>query len=703
MRKLYLLLFLLVSNYCFSQNNVGIGIANPDASAILDLTSTNQGFLVPRMQAVQRLAIAAPAKGLMVFDTDTGCTFFYTGTVWQNMCVSTSGGKIDSVYFNTNGTLSIIDGSGGTKTTPNDAWLTSGNVGTSASTNFAGTTDAQDFVVKSNNAEVLRATTAGAVGINQPTPNVNSILDIQSSTKGITIPSLTTTQRDAIPNPIAGLTIYNNTINVHQFWNGTCWVNVGQTVCAFQYSVGFQNPSHTSDCLLVSNFSSVNDTIQVNLVSGTPSPVILTATGMPAGVLVSFSNNYLLPPQTSIMTFTALPSAASGTYTITILATSGSTTQTLTYTLVVFGFNLAITPPDTTVSAGNLTPGGYISQAVVSIGNASACGSSGGTAILSATGAPGTINVSFGTTNLPIPGSTIMTITSNCPLAGTYPITVQAMIGVTSSYATYTLTITPPTPIHISTSQSNVDLSQLIGPGHCAGSDTVYIDAGVTICSSSPNTPALTTGTIPSGGSLTIINNGTIEGAGGNGGADPSNLSSSSCPTADGGNGGDAIFIGSSINTKIINNGTIASGGGGGGAGAALSGASLSACVFSGGSAPGGSGGGGAGCTPGQGGPNVGCSAGTNGTANGGGAGGPTQQSGGCGCPGIFGIGAGNSGAGGAGGGLGQNGQNGGSGTTGTGVCPAGVGGNAGYSINGNGCSCVLVTGGGTVQGPTRP
>ncbi|HWB64046.1 MAG TPA: hypothetical protein VG603_11085, partial [Chitinophagales bacterium] len=432
-------------------------------------------------------------------------------------------------------------------------------------------------------------------------------------------------------------------------------------------------------------------------------PVIFSAIGVPAGVLVSFSNNYVTPntSDTTVMTFTALPSAASGTYTITILATSGSTVQTLTYTLVVFGFDLSLTPTDTTISAGSLTSGGYISQALVSIGNSSACGNSGGTAILSATGAPGTINVSFGTTNLAIPGSTVMTITSNCPLAGTYPITVQAMVGVTSSYATYTLTITPPTPIHVTTSQSNLDLASLIGAGHCAGSDTIYIDAGVTICSANAGLPAITTGAIPAGGSLTIINNGTITGAGGAGGVDPGNLTSSSCPTANGQNGGDAIFIASSINTKIINNGTISSGGGGGGAGAALSGASLSACVFTG-TAPGGSGGGGAGCSPGAGGANAGCSGGSNGTATTGGAGGPTQNGGGCGCSGIFGIGAGHAGAGGAGGALGLAGANGGTATTGTGVCPAGQGGAAGYSVNGNGCSCVTLTGN-AVVGPTRP
>ncbi len=50
---------------------VGIGTSSPDASSALDVTSTDKGFLMPRMTTVQREAITSPANGLMVFDVDT--------------------------------------------------------------------------------------------------------------------------------------------------------------------------------------------------------------------------------------------------------------------------------------------------------------------------------------------------------------------------------------------------------------------------------------------------------------------------------------------------------------------------------------------------------------------------------------------------------------------------------------------------------
>ena len=41
--------------------------ANPDASALLDISSTEKGILIPRMTQTQRSAIAAPANGLLIY------------------------------------------------------------------------------------------------------------------------------------------------------------------------------------------------------------------------------------------------------------------------------------------------------------------------------------------------------------------------------------------------------------------------------------------------------------------------------------------------------------------------------------------------------------------------------------------------------------------------------------------------------------
>ncbi|MBK9337643.1 MAG: hypothetical protein IPM98_14195 [Lewinellaceae bacterium] len=65
----------------------------PDPSAILDMTSTDKGVLVPRMTTGQRTMIAAPATGLLVFDTNTGSFWFYTGSAWTNLVGGGGGGS----------------------------------------------------------------------------------------------------------------------------------------------------------------------------------------------------------------------------------------------------------------------------------------------------------------------------------------------------------------------------------------------------------------------------------------------------------------------------------------------------------------------------------------------------------------------------------------------------------------------------------
>ncbi len=59
--------------------------AAADTSAMLDVSSTTKGVLVPRMTAVQRMAIHLPATGLLVYQTDgsTPGYYYYTGTNWN--------------------------------------------------------------------------------------------------------------------------------------------------------------------------------------------------------------------------------------------------------------------------------------------------------------------------------------------------------------------------------------------------------------------------------------------------------------------------------------------------------------------------------------------------------------------------------------------------------------------------------------------
>ena len=68
--------------------NVGIGTASPVASAIVEMESTTQGLLLPRMTELQMQAIATPAVALMVYclDCDEGSGLYvYDGSYFINI------------------------------------------------------------------------------------------------------------------------------------------------------------------------------------------------------------------------------------------------------------------------------------------------------------------------------------------------------------------------------------------------------------------------------------------------------------------------------------------------------------------------------------------------------------------------------------------------------------------------------------------
>jgi hypothetical protein len=84
-KLLFFLSSVCITVSSFTQS-VGIGTTNPNSSAVLDLTSSNKGVLLPRMSTTQRNAIVSPATGLTIFNTDDQCTDIFDGTNWIKNC-----------------------------------------------------------------------------------------------------------------------------------------------------------------------------------------------------------------------------------------------------------------------------------------------------------------------------------------------------------------------------------------------------------------------------------------------------------------------------------------------------------------------------------------------------------------------------------------------------------------------------------------
>lgn len=233
MKNIYLL-FSFFPLLLSAQNNVGVGTTNPDPSSILDLSSTNKGLLTPRVTSAQRNTIANPARGLLVYDIDVSC-FFYFDAGWNNLCnagptgatgpqgiqgaqgitgpigntgvqglqgntgptgatgaqgntgpTGATGATGPTILnaLNTNGVVTgptlannnqvwATDPAGNPSWNSGDGifWKINGNSGTSLATNFLGTTDATGLVLRTNNTERVRITAnTGFVGIGAPNP-----------------------------------------------------------------------------------------------------------------------------------------------------------------------------------------------------------------------------------------------------------------------------------------------------------------------------------------------------------------------------------------------------------------------------------------------------------------------------------------------------------------------------------------------------
>ncbi|OJJ15445.1 hypothetical protein BKI52_39205 [marine bacterium AO1-C] len=68
-----------------------------------------------------------------------------------------------------------------------------------------------------------------AINADNSTPDASAMLDIKSTTKGLLIPRMTTSQRTNIGSPATGLLVYDTDFNVYYYYNGTVWAIVGST------------------------------------------------------------------------------------------------------------------------------------------------------------------------------------------------------------------------------------------------------------------------------------------------------------------------------------------------------------------------------------------------------------------------------------------------------------------------------------------
>jgi hypothetical protein len=109
--KCFLIQLVLLPSICIYAQ-VGLGTVTPDASSILDVSSTSKGLLMPRLTTIERDNIALPATGLMIFNTSSNDVQINIGTPSVQSWIGVKKSKIDSVtagdYISTTSTSDVL-------------------------------------------------------------------------------------------------------------------------------------------------------------------------------------------------------------------------------------------------------------------------------------------------------------------------------------------------------------------------------------------------------------------------------------------------------------------------------------------------------------------------------------------------------------------------------------------------------------------
>lgn len=110
MKKGFIKVFTLLAGFLFTANGFSQSVSisenaiNPDTTAMLDVSSTKKGLLIPRMTAQQKSAITSPATGLLVYQTDTDPGFYYyNGTSWFLLITSPVTDRQNTLIYTVSG------------------------------------------------------------------------------------------------------------------------------------------------------------------------------------------------------------------------------------------------------------------------------------------------------------------------------------------------------------------------------------------------------------------------------------------------------------------------------------------------------------------------------------------------------------------------------------------------------------------------
>ena len=239
-------LFFFICTYSFAQVSINHDNAPADPAAALDVQSSTQGILLPRLTTSERNVIPSPATGLLIYNTTDNALEFFDGSFWYQASttfVSSTTGTVNpggglsinpenGVPADNSALLDINNSTRGIllpRTTPVQVnspvtGLIIYNTATNRLNYFNGSAWTSVCAASTDipGASGSQASLGVAINPSGEKPHESAILDVSSIDKGVLIPRLTNAQRDDL-RAVAGLMIYNSSSNLIEYFNGAQW------------------------------------------------------------------------------------------------------------------------------------------------------------------------------------------------------------------------------------------------------------------------------------------------------------------------------------------------------------------------------------------------------------------------------------------------------------------------------------------------
>jgi len=151
------------ANVVTNGTNLGVGTSTPNASAVLDVESTTQGFLPPQMTSTQRNAIVSPANGLIVYDTTLNQLWEYQNGSWAAIGVYSAGTglTLTGTTFSLTTPVSVVNGGTGVSSWTNGQLLIGNTTGNTAA--LATLTGTANEIIVTNGASSITLSTPQAI------------------------------------------------------------------------------------------------------------------------------------------------------------------------------------------------------------------------------------------------------------------------------------------------------------------------------------------------------------------------------------------------------------------------------------------------------------------------------------------------------------------------------------------------------------